>query len=663
MGLLAPWFLAGLVALALPVWLHLLRRRHAPPRRFPSLMLFEPHRESSVRRRRLRYLLLLALRCLVLAALALAFARPWRNTAAAAPGADRLVVFALDDSFSMRHGNRMARARSAALGELGRLRVGERVQVLAFSSSVRALTQASREHEAARAAIASLEAGDGHNSYAELARALRLIAEAERGPVVAHVFTDLQRSAMPASFRDLALPASVRLQLHGVAEGRIANWAVEAVDVPSAVYGARKLRVRATAASFSGETARKRVQIVLDGRPIESREVELPGGGRTTVEFLLPEPSYGVHRGEVRLDPPDDFGADDRRLFAFERRDPKPALFVHEARDRRSWLYFSTALEASGLGAFRLEQSTPEQAPAEKLAQYAFIVLSDVASLPQGLARALADYVESGGGVLVALGAATAARGEAPWPAATVVANGETHAAGFTVAEIDRAHPCLREQGLWEGVRFYRVVKVEPGTSRVLVRLADGVPLLWERPAGAGRLLVFASAFDNLTNDLPLHAVFVPFIERTAAYLGGLDETPGSLTVGATLPVTSPASRGIAAEVIGPDGERLLSLDEAAAVGSVVLRRAGYYEIRRPAGRALLVAANPDPRESDLRPAPDDLIALWRGETPMPERGQGQGGEGTRRELWRLFVALALAAAAAESLLAGKYMTRSGEAA
>ncbi|MCS7315110.1 MAG: BatA domain-containing protein [Bryobacterales bacterium] len=659
MGLLAPWFLAGLLALALPVWLHLLRRRQAPPREFASLMLFEPRQESSVRQRRLRYLLLLALRCLVLAALALAFARPYRQTAAAA-AADRLVVLALDDSFSMKQGDRMARARKAALGVLERTAAGERVQVIAFSSTVRELSRPSREREPARAAIAALQAGEGRNCFAELARALRLIAESERGPVQAHVFTDLQKSAMPASFRDLELPSSVRLELHPVVRENLDNWTVEAVDVPSAVYASQGVRVQATVASFSSQPARKRLHVILDGRLVGSREIELPAGGRTTVEFLLPEPSHGAHRGEVRLEPPDGFSEDDRRLFAFERRDPRQALFLHEARDRRSLLYFRTALEASGLGAFRLESATAEEAPGRRLAQYAFVVLSDVGSVPEEFARALRHYVESGGGVLVALGSAVAARGQAGWPAGRVAANADGHESYRTVADMDRAHPCLAEQGLWEGVRFYRVIQTETGAGRVLARLSDGVPLLWEETAGAGRLLVFASAFDNLANDLPLHAVFVPFVERVAAYLGGLDETPGSLTVGASLSAAARGTRGMAAEVIGPGGDRLLSLEEAASGRSFPLGRAGYYEIRRAGGRTLTVAANPDPRESDLSVAPAEMVTWWRG---------GEGGDGraeilgigpARRELWQPLLALALVAALAESLLAGRYLTRLG---
>ena len=84
MGLFAPWFLGALAGLALPVYLHLLRRQTTKPKAVSSLMFFESRTQSSTRHRRLRYYLLLALRLLVLLFLILAFANPFINRNAAA---------------------------------------------------------------------------------------------------------------------------------------------------------------------------------------------------------------------------------------------------------------------------------------------------------------------------------------------------------------------------------------------------------------------------------------------------------------------------------------------------------------------------------------------------------------------------------------------------
>src|SRR5580704_3558511 len=100
MGFLALGVLACLAASGLPVGVHLLRKRTTEPRPVSSLMFFEQGKQSSVRHRRLRYLLLFALRLLTVLLLALAFARPFfRHKSVLA--SDKLLLVAVDDSFSM----------------------------------------------------------------------------------------------------------------------------------------------------------------------------------------------------------------------------------------------------------------------------------------------------------------------------------------------------------------------------------------------------------------------------------------------------------------------------------------------------------------------------------------------------------------------------------
>src|SRR5215475_15844125 len=105
MGLLAPWFLAGLAGISLPVFLHLLKRQKNPPKMVPSLMLYESRVISSTHHRRLNYLLLLALRLAFLVLLILAFANPFVNRDASTAASNRLVLLAIDNSFSMRAKN------------------------------------------------------------------------------------------------------------------------------------------------------------------------------------------------------------------------------------------------------------------------------------------------------------------------------------------------------------------------------------------------------------------------------------------------------------------------------------------------------------------------------------------------------------------------------
>src|ERR1043166_3311109 len=106
-GFLAPWFLAGSLAVGLPIWLHLLQQHKTTPLPFSSLMFFEKRTQSSIKHRRLKYLLLFALRVPLLILLALAFANPFIHiSGAAATGGKKLIVLAGDNYYSMRQGGR-----------------------------------------------------------------------------------------------------------------------------------------------------------------------------------------------------------------------------------------------------------------------------------------------------------------------------------------------------------------------------------------------------------------------------------------------------------------------------------------------------------------------------------------------------------------------------
>jgi len=445
--------------------------------------------------------------------------------------------------------------------------------------------------------------------------------------------------------------------------GRLPNWAVETVTTSRHLYESRKARVQATVAGYGTERAVRRITLVVNQRVLERKELDIPAGGRATAEFLTLEVPYGWNRCEIRLEPGDAFPQDDRFYFAVERGDPRAVLFVHERRDTRSAVYFGNALEASAAGAFRLEAVSCEQAGGAALRKYAFVVLSDVATLPPSFEEALREYVRGGGSVLVAVGTAGAVLGRVPVAGLKFL---ETRYASRdrerfqTVASFDSGHPCA---GRWEGVKFYQAVRVEPGGARVLARLSDHTPVLLEERFGEGRVLVFASTFDNIANDFPLHASWVPFIDRTARYLGRLEELGGSLTVDAFLELRSGAGGTAAAEVIDSRGRRALSLAESAAAQNLALAEEGFYEVHRPDGRKELVAVNADRRESDFETIPAETLALWQ------NTGSGSFGEAEKAStkeqslsLWWYLLAAGLLVATLESLVGNRFLAPPAEA-
>jgi aerotolerance regulator-like protein/VWA domain-containing protein len=666
-GFLAPGFLVGLLAVGLPVWLHLLRQHKSIPLPFSSLMFFERRVQSSVKHRRLRYLLLLALRCAVLALLALAFANPYFNAGPSADARDKLVVLAVDNSFSMRQGGRLERAKREALSAAGSLGSGVRARVASFGSQVAMLNEASSDPAILRAAIQSIQPSDTRSSFAELARTLRTLSLAVKIPVEAHVFSDMQKTSWPESFADARLADGIKLVPHAVADKRESNLAVESVKAPRRIYDPKKVRIQAAIASYGASKTTRTVTLVVNGKELQSKSVEVPAGGRASVEFLQLDASYGLNKGEVRISGGDNFPDDDHFYFAVERADPRRVLFVNDGRSPRALLYFRTALDASNDAAFVVDSVHPEQAEAAGLSKYALVVLSDVGSVPASLSTALRAYVQAGGALWIALGRTSSPGMRLPvFDEAVADSRYSSRDAdrfrmiGYT----DPAHPSIRGANLWEGVKFYQSVRVEPGKSRVVARLTDETPVLLEKQIGEGRVLVFASTFDNLSNDFPLHPAFVPFVDQTVRYLSRMDDVNQSLTPGAFVELRTTAERGSAVEVLDPSGKRALTLEEAAKSPSLTVSQQGFYDVRRPSGRHELVAVNPDRQESDFETLPAETLALWQntGQGNVLQ-SSGAAGESEKRphSFWMYLAAALLVAAIAEAIVGNQHLAAGRE--
>ncbi|MGH9416946.1 MAG: BatA domain-containing protein [Terriglobales bacterium] len=698
MGLLAPWFLIGLAGLAAPLYLHLLRRQTTDPKPFSSLMFFEPRTQSSMRHRRLRYLLLLALRLALLLLLVFAFANPFVLRPAASVSSHQLTLLVVDKSFSMRAhdsgSTRLQAAQRAATAAVNAL--GGPGEVMTLGARLTALEPPTSDRARLRAAVASIQPGDARADFATLAAGLRTIAQQHPEPIRVALFSDLLQTGLPSQFSGLALPANVHLTLHPVGAAA-PNWTVASVAAPAHLFGPppapnssgtrgvatqgpapdpSRMRgaatqapapnnVTAVVAGFATSAAALPVELLVNGKVVSRQTAHVPPSGRATVVFPRFDFPYGWSEGQVRITGANDLlPDDDSARFAVERSDPARVLFVHAAGDTRSELYFSAALSAGGNAAFRLDDASAGSAsglnPAT-LKPYALVVLAGAPELTPAFERALTQYVRSGGGVLISTGANTRSVPLFDTPA-TPLNYGQR---AIVVGASDASHPVTALLGNWPGVHFFFADRIAPGDARVLARLSDQTPILMDKTIGAGHALLLASGLGNLSNDFPLQPAFVAFVRQAAAYLAATGAAPPpARTVGDFLTLRTAREQGVSVQGTTPDGHALLSLRDSTRARSLELERVGFYRLRAADGREQLVAVNRDLRESDLTPIPTETARLWTGSPQTPAGGAPATGAPAagavaspkvRVSLWWYVLLAMLLAALAESWAAARH--------
>ncbi len=662
MGWLAPGFLLGTLAVVLPVWLHLLRRSASRQRQFSSLMLFEPQQRTTTRRRRLDHWPLLLLRIVVLVAAAVAFAEPYVRGDLPGTPPPKLLVLAVDHSFSMRAGTRLADAREAALSVIAAKPRDTPAQVVALGSQAEPLTGQTPQFSQLAAAVRAVGPTDTRGSVAALVGLVRTLAAGTRLPIELHLFSDLQATGFPADFSELRLPPGARLVLHRVGAAA-PNWAVESVAAPAQLWDPARTRIVATIAGFGTPAATRTVSLLLNGRTVAQQALRVPAAARASVVFAGLDIPYGLVRASVQIDSADSLGGDDRYDFVMQRGERVRGLFVHQGSDAATGLYFRSALASATDAAVGLDEVPVEALRNRDLAAYAFVVLSDVAGLPPASEARLAAWVRSGGRLLLSAGTTAAQQRRIPvFDAPILGAHDYTRdAVRFTsVAAVDEAYPPAGMLAGWQGVRVFYAVRVQAPQAQVGVRLADQTPLLLDESLGQGRVVLFTTGFDRLTSDLPLQPQFVAFVDRLATYLGARGARSSAVSVGDSIELRpDPAARG-SADVLAPDGTHPLNLTQAQQMRTWSLPAAGFYVLRLADGRTDLVAANVSRLESDLTVAGEEKLRLWQASaaapTAAPRTSPMPSATDSVHDLWWYAMWLLLAAVVAESLVASRYL-------
>jgi len=604
MTLLAPLFFVGLLAIGLPLWLHRLSAENPNRQRFSSAMFLEAGEPRRVLAKTLQYLLLLALRIAVIAALVFAFVQPalWRPPQAAATGTARLHIVVLDTSASMAAGDRWDRALGAADDILDALEPDDRAELIAAGRVTEVVTAPTLDRTLVRQSLATVEPGVFPLDFGVLMRALDGIVRGAEQPVVLHLVTDAQQTGLPTRFGELAPRAAVELVVHTVA-GSEGNVAIETL-AGSALDGT----LTATVRSFDASPRVKTVRLEQDGTLVEEQTVELAPSARAQVSFGALTLAAGPNRVRVTLTPGDELPFDDARILALRRPEPRPVLLV--AGDLRAQDAFFIDAAMDSLAALALKPSTiaADALADTMLADYEFVVVADAGSLGNDEAATLSDYVASGGGLLMGLGVRSATLAEVPLTGERLTNLSLAGDDAYTsIGTLDASHPALRGLDALRAAKFFRYTAVTPDPSdEVLMSLETGAPLLLERSLGDGRVLLFTSSLDREWNDLAVQPVFVPFIAGLSNHLLGGAGFSSEAELGSTLALRAMGLQG--GQIFDPAGNAALGLG---GTDDVLLDELGFYELAG-GGRNEVVAVNFDVRESDLTAVDAATLERWQ---------------------------------------------------
>ncbi len=691
-----PWMLAGLAALSVPIIIHLLLRRKKRRVRFSTLQFFLRQEEQASARRKLRHWFLLALRMLILAALVLAFARPWvRDGSAAGEGRpQRQWVFVLDRSLSMQAsvpgGTKWDQAKQEARKRLAELGPNDRAALVTCGFQAETLS-AWASPAAVSQRVAELEPTSGAASLSDALQQVQHLLSFRDPSAEATlcVISDFQRNSCQ-NLGAHPLPREIKIEAVPVGDLLTPNLAITGLQSETRDGS----DPHAIVSSYSDEACPKlELELRIDGTNRSSAALSLEAGASVITNLAIPPLQPGWHDIAVRIAGRDSLKGDDARFATLFVPEPARVAMAESRLSNRVFeeesFFVATALDPSqGSPNGRLSRFTVEKVSMETLATrlaagkrssgWDLVVVPGLGPAAPGLGAALLDYVRAGGGLLLFLGGgANPAQYNSdlqalmPSPAGTLEQNSDPLAL-WRIGQCDTNHPAFApfrapDSGDLSLARFWQRFSFPPcDPGLVLASFEDGVPLVLAGTVGSGRVAIVNSSADTSGNDWPKHKTFVPWLHGIAMHLAGLANAGRWQEQPSFVPgVDQAIELGLSAVgktfhmSVANGKPKPLIADAKGRLRDPALNVPGVYSLTDEKGTEVRrFAVNAPSQESDLEAITNhdfesQIVRTADAGQPGLQAGLFGLGDG-QKELWRMLLLAALALLIVEMFVANR---------
>lgn len=669
----SPGFLLALLAISIPILIHLFHFRRFRRVFFPNISFLQQLSDESKKQSKIKHLLVLAARILAISALAMAFAKPYVPIGGERISSDgNLVSIYIDNSFSMdavgTSGRLLDQAKSRALEVASVYQATDRfllltndfegrhqrfvsreelesmVREVGISSRVRILTEVMER----KAVLFSDEPSGNSSSYfiSDFQKNTTSLEGAEPNSLIATYFIPLQAQRSDNVFVDTC-------------------W----FDSPVKLPGQTAKMIARIRNDGSEPLSGQPVRLYIDGIQRTLASYDLAAGGEADVELNWTIGSPGFYDGWVEIiDYPVTF--DDRLYFSYEVRSQTPVLSIDQSGENR----FLRALY--GQDSIFLLRSTPSfSIDYSSFPRFNLIILNGLDHLPTGLITELQEYVRHGGSLAVFPGPDIdfiAYRELSDVMELDVFSRLDTSVT--RVFSIDELHPVYRDvfDDLPEQVDLpavsthYQISGTTQSNARHLMVLQNGNPFFTQQSVGDGEVFLSAVPLDERFSNFPRHTLFVPTMFNMAIQSQSLQ--PAYHTLGSDIPLQLRDASVRSGEVLKLRGEDMEMIPGQRRSGNRLqlllhdqVTAAGNYLLYSGDDQLKALSFNYDRRESQMDAYDPASLSGLLMDAGLPwvhviDAGAGDFERAFQEyraghQLWRLFLLLALAFLLAEVLL------------
>lgn len=666
MNFLYPGFLFSLLAVAIPVLIHLFNFRKFKTVYFSNVQFLKSVQEQHSSREKLKNLLILLCRILAIVFLVLAFARPYLSSGTGAnAGLNSVVDIYIDNSYSMetlnKEGTLLDEAKRKAKEIAKGFSLNDRFQLT--TNDFEGKHQRRLRYEELLPLIDEVKISPVQRSLQQVLNRQQA-GKTENSNSFSYIISDFQLHFSGKTL--LKSPKNSGISLVRLIPNSTPNIAVDSIWSLSPAHqpGSEEKFVVQLHNYSDADSQKLPVKLTINGQQKALATVAVPAGKTVKDTLSFSGLTPGWQQGTVTIkDYPVTF--DDQLNFAFKVNSGLSVLHISGNPGER---YVSSLFGADRY--FRLTTMPEGNIGYSSFAAYPLIVLSGLKTPSSGLAQQLKIYINNGGTVVI-------------FPDLNV---NQTEFSTFltslslpavqslstdtvSVSSIDLKSNLFNDvfEKVPSKVDLPKVNRYFIYTQNTNSNRADILSLPLNRPffsryvKGAGHVYLAATSLDGGDSNLPQHPIFVPLLYKIA--FSSVQEQPLYYTLGKNTELSSPKLSLSAGESLKIYAGALQIIPELKQVpGKTLLyvadqiRQAGFYALKKADTLITNYAFNEDRAESDLHYSDPATLERLFGSKKININNSQQllsvaAVKNNNTELWKLCLVLCTVFLALEVLL------------
>ena len=542
MVLTSPLFLIGLLAIAIPIAVHLFNFRRYKKIYFSNVDRLEQLQTETRRQSTLRQLLILAARILAIAFLVLAFARPVIPSSGTTlrTGSNDVSIF-IDNSFSMENsdGNErlLDKAKSKAREIMAAYGPSDRFQLLTNDMEGHQFHWLSKDEALLK--IDEIEVSASALAVSDVARRqFDFLGGGSGNNRYAFLLSDFQSTT--SSLADFPVDSNIIVTFVPLEASDVNNIFIDSVALNAPVFHLGNSVTAQVWLRNEGDEDLEKVPVTLsvNNRQRAMATVDIPAQGATVTDmhFIIDEPG-SLHCKVSTTDYPITF--DDNFFFTINVCSQINALVIEGAADNE---FLRRLFDGDSL--VHYSSVSLKQMDFSRIDGINMVLLDELPSLSSGMAQTLSHFVEEGGTLVVVL---PSDADQNSYNAALRL-SGAPQLAGFsknrvTASSINYDNPLYLN--VFSGknddmelptITGYQRLQSDASTNReAIISLSNGDEYISVTKYGSGLLYLITAPLREAHTDFVRQALFVPTLYNMALF--SVNPSPVSSTLGQTMPI------------------------------------------------------------------------------------------------------------------------------